>query len=164
MAHEMGHYVLNHVYELMIEIGILIVAGFAFARWAIEKALARWGARWGLEGPDDVATLPLLAAVFSIFFFFATPVTNSIIRVNEVEADLFGLNAARQPDGFAETALMLGEYRKLAPSPLEEMIFFDHPSGRNRILMAMTWKAEHLDDPKVAIGGAAAGANPAATQ
>jgi len=41
-------------------------------------------------------------------------------------------------------ALKLGEYRKLSPSPLEEWLFFDHPSGRSRILMAMRWKAEHL--------------------
>ena len=74
-----------------------------------------------------------------------TPVTNSIIRVNEVEADIFGLNAARQPDGFAEAALKLGEYRKMSPGPLEEFVFFDHPSGRSRILMAMKWKAENLE-------------------
>jgi STE24 endopeptidase len=30
------------------------------------------------------------------------------------------------------------------PSPLEEMIFFDHPSGRTRIYAAMRWKAENL--------------------
>ena len=49
-------------------------------------------------------------------------------------------------DGFAEVALKLGEYRRLDPGPIEEWIFFDHPSGRNRIHMAMTWKAEHLDE------------------
>ena len=59
-------------------------------------------------------------------------------------------NATREPDGKAEAALLLGEYRKLRPSPLEEWIFFDHPSGYRRILMAMRWKAEHLDDPDVA--------------
>jgi len=54
------------------------------------------------------------------------------------------LNAARQPDGEAEVDLLLGEYRKMDPSPLEEMIFFDHPSGRTRIYAAMRWKAENL--------------------
>ena len=62
---------------------------------------------------------------------------------NEAEADLFGLNAAQEPDGFAEVALKLSEYRKLSPGPVEEWIFYDHPSGRNRILMAMRWKAEN---------------------
>ena len=40
---------------------------------------------------------------------------------------MYGLNAARQPDGEAEADLLLGEYRKMDPGPLEEMIFFDHP-------------------------------------
>lgn len=146
MAHEMGHYVLNHVYELIIEFAVVIVLGFAWVRWGMTRALARWGAKWRLEGLGDVASLPLLVAVFSVFFLVMTPVTNTIIRVNEIEADIFGLNAARQPDGFAETALKLGEYRKLAPGPLEELVFFDHPSGRNRISMAMQWKAEHLGE------------------
>ena len=57
---------------------------------------------------------------------------------------MFGLNTARQPDGFAESALLLGEYRKLEPGPIEEFIFFDHPSGHTRIYSAMRWKAENL--------------------
>ena len=67
------------------------------------------------------------------------------MRTNEQEADLFGLNAARQPDGFAAIAMKLSEYRKIEPTPLEEIIFFDHPSGRTRVQSAMRWKAEHLD-------------------
>ena len=67
----------------------------------------------------------------------ATPLTNSIIRINEVEADAFGLDAAREPDGFAHVAMRLSEYRKLEPGHLEEIVFFDHPSGYNR--------ARHVD-------------------
>ena len=61
----------------------------------------------------------------------------------EIEADAFGLNAAGEPDGFADASLMLSEYRKMRPGKWEEIVFYDHPSGYNRILMAMTWKAEH---------------------
>jgi STE24 endopeptidase len=82
----------------------------------------------------------------TIFGFALTPIANTFIRTNEAEADIFGLNAARQPDGFAEVALKLSEYRKLDPGPVEEFLFFDHPSGRARIHMAMQWKAEHLDE------------------
>lgn len=144
MGHELGHYVLNHVYELILELGLLILLGFAWLRLASGRALARWGERWRLRGIDDPAALPLLSALLAVFFFVATPISNTIVRVNEAEADLFGLNAARRPDGFAEVALKLGEYRKLAPGPVEEWIFFDHPSGRERIRMAMRWKAEEL--------------------
>jgi STE24 endopeptidase len=143
MGHEMGHYVLNHVYESILWFALVFLLAFAFLRWGFDRAVARWGQRWGVRGIADPAGLPLLAALFSIYFFVMTPLNNTFIRVNEAEADIFGLNAAREPDGFAETALLLGEYRKLHPGPVEEWIFFDHPSGYNRILMAMKWKKEH---------------------
>jgi len=146
MAHEIGHYVLNHIYESIIFFAVYFVVAFAFFRWAFDRALARWGARWQVRGIDDVAGLPLLVAVLLVFFFVTTPIVNTYIRVNEVEADRFGLNAAREPDGFAMVAIGLAEYRKLDPGPLEEWIFYDHPSGRARVRMAMQWKAEHLDE------------------
>jgi STE24 endopeptidase len=46
---------------------------------------------------------------------------------------------------FAQAAIHLGEYRKVNPGPMEEFIFYDHPSGRNRIYAAMRWKAENLE-------------------
>ena len=83
--------------------------------------------------------------MISLVFFLGTPITNTMIRVQEQEADVFGLNAARAPDGFARIAMKLSQYRKIEPSPLEEVIFFDHPSGHTRVITAMRWKAEHLD-------------------
>jgi STE24 endopeptidase len=53
-------------------------------------------------------------------------------------------SGSRQPDGFAQAAIHLGEYRKMSPGAVEERIFFAHPSGRNRIHDAMRWKAENL--------------------
>jgi STE24 endopeptidase len=84
----------------------------------------------------------LAVMALSILALVSTPVLNTLIRTQEYEADIFGLNTSRQPDGFAESALLLGEYRKLDPGPIEEFIFFDHPSGRTRIYSAMRWKAE----------------------
>ncbi|HEY2738793.1 MAG TPA: M48 family metallopeptidase [Thermoanaerobaculia bacterium] len=146
MSHEMGHYVLNHVYKLLLAISVIIFIGFAFLRGAFQWAFRRWGLRWGLSGIADPAAFPLLVAVFSVYFFVMTPAFNTVIRTSEAEADIFGINASRQPDGMAEAALQLGEYRKLHPGRIEEIVFFDHPSGYNRILMAMRWKAEHLDE------------------
>jgi STE24 endopeptidase len=143
MGHEMGHYALNHVYESIMFFGLVFLAGFAFLRQGFGWAAARFP-RFGVRGIADPAGLPLLAAVLSVFFFLMTPIFNTYVRVNEAEADLFGLNAVREPEAFAEVALLLGEYRKLAPGPLEEWMLFDHPSGRSRILMAMRWKAEQL--------------------
>ena len=146
VGHEMGHYVLHHVYKGVLFFGVLIVLGFAFLRWASAAALARCGVLWRLRGVDDVAALPLFALLIAAYLFLLTPITNTYIRTQEYEADMFGLNAARRPDGEALVDLKLGEYRKLDPGPVEEAIFFDHPSGRTRIYAAMRWKAEHLND------------------
>jgi STE24 endopeptidase len=143
MGHEMGHYVLNHAYKGLVMIGVVIVIGFAFLSWGINFALRRWGQKWDIRGITDVAVLPLAVIVFSLYFFLMTPVTNTITRTMEYEADMYGLNAAQQPDGEANVDLMLGEYRKLDPGPVEEFIFYDHPSGRTRITAAMRWKAGH---------------------
>jgi len=143
MAHEMGHYVLNHGPKLIINFGLVLAFGFAFVAWGFNRALRRWGQSWDVRDIGDTAGLPLFMALLSIYFFAATPVTNSIIRVHETEADNYGLNVARQPDGFARVAMRLSEYRKISPGPWERFVFYDHPSGRDRVHMAMLWKSEH---------------------
>jgi len=159
MGHEMGHYVLNHVYKGLVMFGVLIVIGFALINAFYTRLIARNPA-WGVRGIGDVAGLPLVVLLFGIYFFCITPVTNTIVRTQEYEADIFGLNAARQPDGFARAALMLSEYRKMEPGALEEVIFYDHPSGRTRIHSAMRWKAEHPETWTPAPAAAAPAAAP----
>ena len=144
MGHEMGHYVMNHQYKGLVFEGVLILIGFAFLNWGLNAGLARWGQNWGVRGITDVAVVPLAVLILSFYIFALTPVENTITRTIEYEADIFGINASQQPDGEAEIDLKLGEYRKLDPGPLEEFIFYDHPSGRTRITAAMRWKAEHL--------------------
>jgi STE24 endopeptidase len=143
MGHEMGHYVLNHEYKGQVISGVLILIGFAFVNWGINFALAKWGAAWDIRGITDLAVLPLAAILVFFYLFITTPINNSITRTMEFEADMYGLNAAQQPDGEANVDMMLGEYRKLDPRPFEEFVFYDHPSGRTRITAAMRWKAEH---------------------
>jgi STE24 endopeptidase len=145
LGHEMGHYVLNHVYTGLLEQGVVLFLGFAFTAFVFNRVVAKWGSELSISGIADPGGLPLLAAIVSVWFFLMTPVTNSITRTQEAEADIFGINASRQPDGFANVAMQLSEYRKIHPGPWEELIFFDHPSGWNRAHMAMAWKKEHPD-------------------
>ena len=147
MGHELGHYVLNHIYKNLLAIGLVILVGFAFVDWAFRRLTGSVGA-WGITDLADVTGLPLLMALFGVFMFLATPVLNTIVRTTEMEADQFGLNAAREPDGEAAVDMKLSEYRKISPGPWEEFLFFDHPSGRTRVRTAMIWKAEHLSDPQ----------------
>jgi STE24 endopeptidase len=143
-AHEMGHYVLNHIFKDLEFDLILCVLSFGFLRWSLEWCLKRWGAKWDVRGIGDPAVLPLVILLASTLLFVLQPVLNTHTRTFEHEADMYGLNSSRQPDGFAQAAIHLGEYRKMKPGPVEEWIFFDHPSGYNRILDAMRWKAENL--------------------
>lgn len=144
MGHEMGHYVLNHVYKMLVFLGVLTVVMLTWLRWCLDRLIARFGPRWRIRGPGDLAALPLALALIAAAGFVLTPIMNTLVRTQEIEADVFGLNAARQPEGFAETALKLSEYRKMEPGPIEEFIFYDHPSGATRIRTAMRWKAENL--------------------
>ena len=146
MGHEMGHYVLNHVYKGVTFFTIVIVLLFTFIKWAFGWAERRWGEGWGIRGIGDTAALPVVAGILTVFFFLTSPLLVTFTRTDEAEADAFGLNASRQPDGFSQAALKLAEYRKMDPGPFEEFLFFDHPSGRNRIYRSMVWKSEHLSD------------------
>ena len=144
MAHELGHYVLNHGWEFIVYISILIAVGFAFLSWSYDRVWRWSGRRWGIRDVTDPAGLPLASALLSIYFFAATPVLYAIVRTNELEADQFGLNASSQPDGFARAAVRLATFRKTEPSGWEEALFYHHPSGRTRVRAAMRWKKEHL--------------------
>ena len=144
MGHEMGHYQLYHIQKLLLYVTLMALAGFAILYVAVPRILARHGERWGVREVGDPGSAPLLFGLLSLLMLPGGILFNSAIRHHESEADAFGLEAAREPDGFAMTAMQLSEYRKIEPSTVEEMLFFDHPSGRTRVKMAMDWKAKHL--------------------
>lgn len=143
MAHEIGHYKLNH--WLWIPLGLSLVLGLGY--WAVNRLFGhfhrRHGERWGIRDLADPAGLPLALAILSAVLLLLAPLNKSIVRVAENQADAFGLDAAREPHGFASIAMRLATYRKIEPSALEEALLFDHPSGRTRAVRAMRWLAEH---------------------
>ncbi len=161
MGHEMGHYVMHHVLNTLLFLTLLSAVFFLVLRWSLDRTLMRWGARWRIRGVTDSAVLPLALLIVLTLDFLATPIENTWTRIEEAEADMYGLNAARQPDGEAEVDLLLGEYRKLDPGPLEEVLFYDHPSGRARIYMGMRWKAQNLClfDSKLSCGSGVTGSS-----
>jgi STE24 endopeptidase len=149
MGHEMGHYKLNHVWwSLVFVTGIFGLAFFLASRIA-PALIARHGQSWGVRGVEDPASLPVLGILLSLFGLLATPLTHTLIRVNESQADAFGLDVAKEPDAFASIAMKLSEYRKIEPGPVEEALFFDHPSGATRVRMAMQWKKDHVPNAQM---------------
>ncbi len=142
-GHEMGHYVLNHIAKGVPPFAIEAFFFFVLLRAWLGSMQRRWGLRWGTHGIEDIALLPAAVLAITVLAFLATPINNTLTRTREYEADIFGLNASRQPDGFAQAMLKLAQYRKLEPTALEEVLFYDHPSGRTRIRAAMRWKSEN---------------------
>jgi STE24 endopeptidase len=146
MGHEMGHYKLYHIQKLLAYLTLMALVAFAFTYWAVPKLLARHGGRWGVREVADPGSAPAFMALLAVIGIPFGIIFTSIIRYHESEADAFGLEAAREPDGFAMTAMQLSEYRKIEPGALEEVLFYDHPSGRTRVHMAMAWKAKHFNE------------------
>jgi STE24 endopeptidase len=82
--------------------------------------------------------------VLAAIGLITSPLQRNLTRFNEQQADMFALNAAREPDGAAEAAILLSEYRKMEPAPFEQWWFYTHPSGWNRVHNAMVWKAHEI--------------------
>ncbi|MEP5766689.1 MAG: M48 family metallopeptidase [Halieaceae bacterium] len=154
MAHEIGHYVLNHQWKSITYFALIFGASFAAANALFLVIVRRRGAGWDVRGVDDYAGFPLLYAIITVIVFLATPLLYRITYINEYEADLFAINATQNPEAWAEVALMTAEYRKLHPPQWEESLLNHHPSPYVRIFTAMRWKAENLpaaDDSELVV-------------
>ncbi len=143
MGHEMGHYRLHHGLWLGAGFTLALGVGYFVINRQFGRLQRRHGDRFGIRDLADPAGLPLAFAIFTVVMYLLSPVTNSMIRMAENQADAFGLDAAKEPHGFASVAMRLSTYRKLEPGALEEVVFFDHPSGRARVERSMRWLASH---------------------
>lgn len=142
VGHEMGHYV--HMHSLWMTGIMILLAAIVF--WLIDRLfpVAKRLLRANRVGDiSDPAGLPVLAAIASVIGLLLTPVTNTMIRVIEQDADQFSLVHANEPDGLSKALIKTAEYRAPSPTVIEEILFYDHPSVENRIRMAMEWKATH---------------------
>lgn len=145
-GHEMGHYVLGHVYKGLVfgalVLLVLLYLGFRGMLWL----LSRWGGAWGIRGPDDWASLPVLLLWFAILGFVASPITNTFSRHIEHQADQYGLEVTHGliPNSnqvAAQAFEILGEV-DLAdpdPNPFIEFWIFNHPPLTERVNFALTY-------------------------
>ena len=142
VGHEMGHYAHQHALWLTAAFSLLAALGFFLADRLFDPAARLMGAP-GVRGVADPAGLPVLAAVLATLSLLATPLTNTLTRAAESDADSFSLAHAHAPDGLSRALVKTIEYRASSPSRLEEVIFYDHPSVQRRVRRAMDWKAAH---------------------
>ncbi|MEM7703387.1 MAG: M48 family metallopeptidase [Pseudomonadota bacterium] len=137
-GHEIGHYVLGHVYRLIAVFSVLAVAVF----FLTARAYPFFARVFGSNAPiDDARGIPVFLFVVGLFFALAQPVINTLIRVGEREADAYSLETVGLPDALSEALVKTAEYRYPLAGPVEETIFYTHPTVRNRVLNAMEWKA-----------------------
>ena len=142
VGHEMGHYV--HMHSLWMTGIMILLAAIVF--WLIDRTFPLAKRLLGANRVGDIsdpAGLPVLAAIGAVIGLLLTPVTNTMIRTIEADADQFSLTHANEPDGLSKALIKTAEYRAPSPSAIEEIFFYDHPSVENRIRRAMEWKATH---------------------
>ena len=145
MGHEMGHYVLYHIQKLILYLSLMALAGFLRSFAGRRRGSWRATASAGACAMSPTRRRRRSSGRCWRCSAFATASCSTPSSAyHESEADAFGLDAAREPDGFAMTAMKLSEYRKIEPSALEERSSTTIRPGRTRVHMAMEWKARHL--------------------
>ena len=137
-GHEIGHYVLGHVWRTIIVLSLLAVAVF----WLTARLYPWFARKFGTDADlSDPRGLPGFTFVLSALFILAQPITNTMTRVGEREADAYSLTHVGLPDALSGALIKTAEYRYPLAGPVEEALLYTHPTVENRIRAAMEWKA-----------------------
>ncbi len=141
-----GHRVLGHRGQGLILFALVWLIVLILVARVFKGFVRTDGAALGLSDAADAAGLPLLFALLVVGACVSAPAIKALQRAQDLAADAFALNAAREPDGLAIAALREAEYAKLDPGWWEELLFSTRAPARARIAMAMRWKAQHLGE------------------
>ncbi len=142
MAHEMGHYVLRHIWKgLAFSVAVSLVVFFLVQR-IHDRGLARLGPRWGFTDRGDPASVPWLLLIASVISFLLSPVMSGFSRSQEHEADVFALELTRRNEPMASAFVKLAEDSKRDPSPHPFIEFwrYTHPPIAKRITFALSYR------------------------
>ena len=142
MGHEMGHYVLNHLWQGIAFSVVVTFLGFFIAQRLFEWGLVRWGVRWRVGDRADPAALPWLLAVSSLLAFLLSPVYSGYSRHIEHQADVFGLELTHLNDPMASAFVKFALDSKVDPTPNAFIEFwrYSHPSLTKRIEFVRNYK------------------------
>jgi STE24 endopeptidase len=139
-GHEIGHYVSGHIWNL-IGTAVLLSMIFFYLTDAMFNTVANlMGSTVRIAEPRGIAVLLVCISFLSLL---AQPVSNYVVRLGETEADQYSYKAVNLPDAMASALVKTAEYRDPRPHPLQELIFYTHPSVEKRVKAAMEWKAQH---------------------
>jgi STE24 endopeptidase len=137
-GHEIGHYVLKHVWRSVVTLSLLSILLFFLADRLFPRIARLLGSNATIADPVG---FPVLMFIISLLSLFASPAMNSLTRIGESEADAYSLKTVNLPDALSGALVKTAEYRNPRPHPLTEMLFYTHPSVERRIRAAMDWKA-----------------------
>lgn len=137
-AHEIGHYVLGHVWRSVLVFSLIVMVAFFVADRMYGRVAAALGSRAPLASPTG---LPVIMVIVSFLSLLALPVVNAVIRAGETQADRYSLETVGLPDALATALVKTAEYRYPRPNAVQEALFYSHPSVERRVRTAMEWKA-----------------------
>jgi STE24 endopeptidase len=143
-GHEIGHYVLKHTWWGVLFYSLAAIILFWLADLLFPRFARAFGSTASLGEPRGV---PVLLFMVSLFGLVTLPIFNTFSRTLESQADLYSLRTENRPDALSTALVKTAEYRYPRPSPVEEFIFYNHPSVERRVLTAMEWKAAHPEPP-----------------
>ncbi len=135
MGHEMGHYVLGHVRQFLILGPAVVLLGLWMVHRLAGSLIARHQGRFGFSELADVASVPLMALLFSVVSLALSPVLLAVSRYNEHEADRFGLEITHDNRGCALAFVKLQQENLSVPRPglLYKLWRASHPPLGERI-------------------------------
>ena len=141
MGHEMGHYVLGHMWRLIGLALMTTVVGLYLAHRLADALIRRFRSRFGFDSLADVAALPLLALLLNVATFVVTPAVLFYVRHTEHEADRFSLDLTHDNHATASAFVKLQEDNLSVPRPHPVVVFFraSHPPLGERIDFANTY-------------------------
>jgi STE24 endopeptidase len=137
-GHEIGHYVLHHVWRKVVVLSLLAVVFFFLADRLYPKFARAFGSSAQLADPVG---LPVVVFMISVMSLLVQPAVNTLSRMDEREADRYSLETVNLADALATALVKTAEYRNPRPNPVQESLFYTHPSVERRVRAAMEWKA-----------------------
>jgi Zn-dependent protease with chaperone function len=149
MGHEMGHYVMQHIWKSLAFFLAISFFVFWLAQRLYDWGLRKWGPRWGTTTSGEPASLPWFLFVISAIFFLLSPVLAAYSRHQEHAADMFSLEVTHLNEPFATAFVKMAEdsKREPKPHPFIKFWFYSHPPIAERIPFALAYKPWEKGEP-----------------
>ena len=149
MGHEMGHYVLRHIWKgLAVSLALSFGVFFVVQR-VHDRGLEKWGPRWGFSERGDPASVPWILLIASVTTFLLSPVISGYSRYVEHQADVFSLELTHLNEPMASAFVKMAEDSKRDPNPHPFIKFwrYSHPPIGERIPFALSYKPWEKGEP-----------------